>query len=83
MVYLTLFAALAFQGTLCRGALYENVADLTSLNLNFDFIIVGGKAFKVSCNAAAADSTHSAVEKGEQRETLLPIAFPRIPITLF
>ncbi|KAJ7879147.1 alcohol oxidase [Mycena leptocephala] len=37
-----LLALLALQSTLCLGALYENVDDLTKLNLKFDFIIVGG-----------------------------------------
>lgn len=33
---------LALGGTLCRSAIHENLADLEKLNLQFDYIVVGG-----------------------------------------
>lgn len=41
MVWTRLLAALAL-GSICSGVLIENVADLTKLNLTFDYIVVGG-----------------------------------------
>ncbi|KAF7357765.1 Alcohol oxidase [Mycena venus] len=42
-MWATLFIALALGSTFCRGAIYENVAELEKLNMQFDFIVVGGK----------------------------------------
>ncbi|KAF7341726.1 GMC oxidoreductase [Mycena sanguinolenta] len=42
MAWLLLTGLLALSTTLCSGALLENVADLTKLNIKFDFIVVGG-----------------------------------------
>ncbi|KAF7374108.1 GMC oxidoreductase [Mycena sanguinolenta] len=42
MAWLLLTGILALSTTLCSGVLLENVADLTKLNVKFDFIVVGG-----------------------------------------
>ncbi|KAJ6453769.1 alcohol oxidase [Mycena sanguinolenta] len=42
MAWLLLTGFLALYTTLCSGVLLTNVADLTKLNVQFDFIVVGG-----------------------------------------
>ncbi|KAJ6494400.1 alcohol oxidase [Mycena sanguinolenta] len=42
MAWLLLTGLLALYTTLCSGVLLTNVADLTKLNVKFDFIVVGG-----------------------------------------
>jgi hypothetical protein len=37
-----LLTVVSLGSTLCSGAIVENVAALTKLNLKFDFIVVGG-----------------------------------------
>ncbi|KAJ6594327.1 aryl-alcohol-oxidase from pleurotus Eryingii [Mycena capillaripes] len=76
---LTLFALLAVQTTLCWAALYENVADLTRLELKFDFIIVGGgTAGNVIANRLSENLNHSilVLEAGGSNAGVLDIIVP-------
>ncbi|KAJ6588648.1 alcohol oxidase [Mycena capillaripes] len=76
---LVLLTLLALHGTLCRGALYENVGDLTKLNLKFDFIIVGGgTAGSVLANRLSENPDHSVLvlEAGGSNAGVLDIIVP-------
>ncbi|KAJ6594334.1 alcohol oxidase [Mycena capillaripes] len=76
---LTLFVLLAVQSTLCWAALYENVADLTKLDLKFDFIIVGGgTAGNVIANRLSENPNHSilVLEAGGSNAGVLDIIVP-------
>jgi hypothetical protein len=48
-MWISFFVVLALNSALCRAAIHENVADLEKLNLLFDFIVVGGTCFCISC----------------------------------
>ncbi|KAJ7790180.1 alcohol oxidase [Mycena olivaceomarginata] len=76
---LALLAILALQSALCWGALYTNIADLTNLNLRFDFIVVGGgTAGNVIANRLTEDPNHSVLvlEAGSSNADVLDITVP-------
>ncbi|KAF8199817.1 alcohol oxidase [Mycena galopus ATCC 62051] len=65
--------------SLCCGALYENVADLTKLNVEFDFIVVGGgTAGNVVANRLTENPNYSVLvlEAGGSNANILNIEVP-------
>ncbi|KAJ7346320.1 alcohol oxidase [Mycena albidolilacea] len=79
MVWTRLLAALAL-GSLCSGVLIENVADLTKLNLTFDYIVVGGgTSGSVIANRLSEDKGISVLllEAGGSNADVLDITVPR------
>lgn len=63
MTYLFLGIVL-LQSTLSLGALYESVADLMRLNLQFDFIVVGGECLRY--NVLNTDSNPAGTARGNR-----------------
>ncbi|KAF8199805.1 aryl-alcohol oxidase precursor [Mycena galopus ATCC 62051] len=75
--FLAIFGALEIP--LCWGALYENAADLTKLDVQFDFIVVGGgTAGNVVANRLTENPNHSVLvlEAGGSNDNVLDIMVP-------
>ncbi|KAJ6629541.1 aryl-alcohol-oxidase from pleurotus Eryingii [Mycena sp. CBHHK59/15] len=74
MLWIGFLSFLALRSVLCGGVIIEDVADLTKLNLQFDFIVVGGgTAGNVIANRLSEDKDYSVLvlEAGGS------IAYPR------
>ncbi|KAF7357723.1 Pyranose dehydrogenase [Mycena venus] len=79
MTFLVSLAILAFESTLCWGALYENNSGLVKSDVQFDFIVVGGgTAGSVIANRLTENPNHSVLvlEAGGSNENVLDIIVP-------
>jgi hypothetical protein len=47
MSWTQLLTLISLGSTLCSGTILQNVADLNSLNLKFDYIVVGGDSLEL------------------------------------
>ncbi|KAJ7217681.1 alcohol oxidase, partial [Mycena pura] len=73
------FAILILGAKLCCGAIFENVADVEKLNMQFDFIVVGGgTAGNVVANRLSENPEHSVLvlEAGGSNSGVLDIIVP-------
>lgn len=80
MVWLSSLLLLTLGITRCSSAILESTTDLDQLNLEFDFIIVGGMDFYSDHLIQILISTFV---KAGQRGTWWQIAFPKILTTRF
>ncbi|KAJ7282840.1 aryl-alcohol-oxidase from pleurotus Eryingii [Mycena rebaudengoi] len=79
MTWASLLTVVALGTTVCSGAIVENVAALTKLNLKFDFIVVGGgTAGNVVANRLSENKDNSVLvlEAGGSNANVLDIIVP-------
>ncbi|KAJ7141459.1 alcohol oxidase [Mycena epipterygia] len=79
MARISLLAVFALGSTLCWGAVFENIADFTKLNLAFDFIVIGGgTAGNVVANRLSENPDYSVLvlEAGGSNADVLDIIVP-------
>ncbi|KAJ6625745.1 aryl-alcohol-oxidase from pleurotus Eryingii [Mycena sp. CBHHK59/15] len=79
MAWITFLTFLSLASSLCRGVVLENVSDLTKLDLQFDFIVVGGgTAGNVIANRLSENEDHTVLvlEAGGSNADVLDIIVP-------
>ncbi|KAJ7158319.1 alcohol oxidase [Mycena crocata] len=83
-MWTSLLTTLVLASTLCRGAIFESVAELEELSLQFDFIVVGGgTAGNVVANRLSENPEHTVLvlEAGGSNVDIASIIVPFICAT--